>query len=171
MNLDYNRKLGSGYGGLNINFVGTYLKEFKIEEFAGLGEYDCAGFYGSTCGTPLPEWRHKLRATWQTPWNFDLALTWRFIDSVLIERTSSNPLLGGSVNEVDRELDKQNYLDIAGSWNINKNFTLRAGINNITDEDPPLSAQVGAGFGNGNTYPQVYDALGRRVFMSVTATF
>lgn len=171
VNLDYNRKLGNGYGGINVNFVGTYLKEFKIEEFAGLGEYDCAGLYGSTCGTPLPEWRHKLRATWQTPWNFDLAVTWRFLDSVLLDRTSDNALLAGNVNPVDRELDKQNYLDIAGSWNINKQFTLRAGINNITDEDPPLSAQVGAGFGNGNTYPQVYDALGRKVFMSVTAKF
>ena len=22
--------------------------------------YDCAGFYGSTCGAPLPKWRHVL---------------------------------------------------------------------------------------------------------------
>lgn len=168
--LDYNRKL-PGYGSLNVNFVGTFLKEFKIEEFAGLGEYDCAGLYGPTCGTPLPEWRHKLRATWETPWNVDVSLTWRHIDSVLLDRTSSNPLLTGNVNPVDRELGAQNYLDLAGAWNVTKNFTLRGGINNLTDRDPPLSAQVGAGFGNGNTYPQVYDALGRRVFVSLTAKF
>ena len=170
LTLDYNRKL-PGYGGINLNFVATYLKEFKIEEFAGLGEYDCAGLYGPTCGTPLPEWRHKLRATWETPWNVDVSLTWRHIDSVLFDRTSSNPLLSGNVNPVDRELAAQNYIDLAASWAVTKNFTLRGGINNITDRDPPLSAQVGAGFGNGNTYPQVYDALGRRVFMSVTAKF
>jgi outer membrane receptor protein involved in Fe transport len=34
-----------------------------------------------------------------------------------------------------------------------------------------LSAQVGAGFGNGNTYPQVYDAFGRYIFMGLTAKF
>ena len=170
LTLDYNRKL-PGYGGINLNFVATYLKEFKIEEFAGLGEYDCAGLYGPVCGTPLPEWRHKLRATWETPWNVDVSLTWRHIDSVLLDRTSSNPLLTGNVNPVDRELAAQNYIDLAASWAVTKNFTLRGGINNLTDRDPPLSAQVGAGFGNGNTYPQVYDALGRRVFMSVTAKF
>lgn len=170
LTLDYNRKL-PGYGGLNVNFVATYLKEFKIEEFAGLGEYDCAGLYGPTCGTPLPEWRHKLRATWETPWNVDVSLTWRHIDSVLLDRSSSNPLITGNVNPVDRELAAQNYIDLAASWAVTKNFTLRGGINNLTDRDPPLSAQVGAGFGNGNTYPQVYDALGRRVFMSVTAKF
>lgn len=170
LTLDYNRKL-PGYGGINLNFVATYLKEFKIEEFAGLGEYDCAGLYGPVCGTPLPEWRHKLRATWETPWNVDVSLTWRHIDSVLLDRSSSNPLITGNVNPVDRELAAQNYIDLAASWAVTKNFTLRGGINNLTDRDPPLSAQVGAGFGNGNTYPQVYDALGRRVFMSVTAKF
>ncbi len=168
--VDYNRKL-AGFGGLNINFVGTYLKDFKIEEFAGLGEYDCAGLYGGTCGTPLPEWRHKLRATWETPWNVDVAVTWRYIDAVLYERTSSNPLLGGAYNEVDKELKAQNYIDLAGSWNFTKQLTLRGGINNLLDKDPPLSSQVGAGFGNGNTYPQVYDALGRRIFVSLTAKF
>jgi outer membrane receptor protein involved in Fe transport len=48
---------------------------------------------------------------------------------------------------------------------------LRAGINNLLDKDPPLSGLVGAGFGNGNTYPQVYDALGRRVFLNATVKF
>jgi outer membrane receptor protein involved in Fe transport len=169
---DYNTKLQQGYGSLNINFIGTYLSEFKQEPIPGLGEYDCAGLYGSgVCGTPLPEWRHKLRATWTTPWNFDLALTWRYIDEVKFERTSSNPLLSGPYNSVDEKLKAQNYIDLAGSWNINKNLTLRGGINNLFDESPPLSSQVGAGFGNGNTYPQVYDALGRRIFASLTAKF
>ena len=168
---DYNHKL-PGYGSLNLNIIGTYLKEFKQEPVPGLGEYDCAGLYGSgTCGTPLPEWRHKARATWQTPWNVDVALTWRYISEVLFERTSDNPLLTGVVRDVDRKLAAQNYIDIAAAWSATKNITLRGGINNLLDRDPPLSAQVGAGFGNGNTFPQVYDALGRKVFVTLTAKF
>jgi iron complex outermembrane recepter protein len=89
----------------------------------------------------------------------------------LLDRTSSNPLLRGNVNPVDRELARQNYLDLSAAYTINKMFTVRGGVNNITDRDPPLSAQVGAGFGNGNTYPQVYDALGRRIFVNFTAKF
>jgi outer membrane receptor protein involved in Fe transport len=166
--ITYTTTIGD-FGGLTFNLVGTYLDEYLVN--LGFGEYDCAGLYGPTCGTPLPEWRHKARVTWMTPWNLDLSLSWRYIDAVLLDRTDPNPLLVGVVREVDRELDAQNYLDIAASWTVYENYTLRAGINNITDTDPPLSAQVGAGFGNGNTYPQVYDALGRSVFLSLTAKF
>jgi outer membrane receptor protein involved in Fe transport len=167
----YNHNLGE-HGRLNVDFIGTYLKEFKQEPVPGLGEYDCAGLYGSgTCGTPLPEWRHKLRGTWSTPWKFDVALTWRYIDEVKFERTSSDPLLTGPYNQVDAKLAAQNYIDVAVSWPFTKNLTFTGGINNLTDRDPPLSAQVGAGFGNGNTYPQVYDALGMKVFLGLTAKF
>jgi outer membrane receptor protein involved in Fe transport len=42
----------------------------------------------------------------------------------------------------------------------------------VFDRDPPLTSQSGPSiFGNGNTFPQVYDALGRRVFVGLTAKF
>jgi outer membrane receptor protein involved in Fe transport len=46
--------------------------------------------------------------------------------------------------------------------------TIRLGVNNVFDKEPPLSTSTGAVFGNGNTYPQVYDALGRFIFARVT---
>jgi len=178
--LDYTREIGS-YGSLTFNFVGTILDEFLFEPLPGQdipstavneGKYDCAGFYGSgTCGTPLPEWRHKLRATWVTPWNVDLSLSWRHFSEVKFERMSSHPLLSGPLNSVDAKLPAQNYLDLHAAWTFLENYTLGLGVNNLTDEDPPISSQVGAGFGNGNTFPQVYDAFGRYVFMTMTAKF
>ncbi|MFN7220983.1 MAG: TonB-dependent receptor domain-containing protein [Burkholderiales bacterium] len=171
INLDYFYKLPA-YGALKFNLTGTYLSENKAEPIKGLGEYDCKGLHGASCGVPTPEWRHKFRTTWETPWNFDLALTWRHIGSVDQEGTSSNPLLSNTaIAPADRTLGKRDYFDLAGSYNLTKKITLRAGINNLLDKDPPLSGLVGAGFGNGNTYPQVYDALGRRVFFNVTARF
>jgi iron complex outermembrane recepter protein len=167
---NYNTKL-PGYGGLQIDFNGTYTKDFILEPLPGLGEYDCAGYHGGTCGAPQASWRHKLRTTWQTPWNMDIALTWRHIGKVKQEGTSSSPLLATAVLPADLELSAMNYLDIAGSWAFSKNLTLRAGINNLFDKDPPLSGLTSATFGNGNTYPQVYDSLGRRVFFNLTATF
>ena len=47
-------------------------------------------------------------------------------------------------------------------YDVTKSLTLRAGINNLFDKDPPL-ANIGAPCGNGNTYPLVYDALGRKI--------
>jgi iron complex outermembrane receptor protein len=171
INLDYFYKLPA-YGALKFNLTGTYLTENKQEPIKGLGEYDCKGLHGASCGVPSPEWRHKFRTTWETPWNFDLALTWRHIGAVDQEGTSSSPLLRNTaIAPADRTLGKRDYFDLAGSYNVTKKITVRAGINNLFDKDPPLSGLVGAGFGNGNTYPQVYDALGRRVFVNLTARF
>jgi outer membrane receptor protein involved in Fe transport len=47
------------------------------------------------------------------------------------------------------------------------------GINNLTDEDPTVVGQDSCPnvFCSGNTFPQVYDTLGRTVFLNVTADF
>ena len=74
-------------------------------------------------------------------------------------------------NSINGKLGLRNYFDLAGSWRAKDYLTLRAGVNNVFDEDPPLSSVVGTAPGNGNTYPQVYDALGRYVFMNATFDF
>jgi iron complex outermembrane receptor protein len=168
---NYGAKFGA-YGGVDFSFTGTWLKEFKQEDFPGSGQYDCVGLHGTSCGTPMPEWRHKLRATWSTPWRgVELAVTWRHIDKVKLDATSDNPLLATEFEPADETLASRNYLDLAANWQINKMFALRAGVNNLLDKDPPITGVVAAVFGNGNTYPQVYDAFGRRVFLNLTATF
>jgi len=173
IDLVYSTAIGD-MGSLSFRLTGTWLDELVTEPIAGsgsVGDYDCAGLYGSDCTAPNPEWRHNARLTWATPWNLDLSVAWRYFDEVLIDNADPNPLITGDYNEFDKTLDAQNYIDIAGTYSFLENYELRVGINNVMDEDPPLSTQVGSGAGNGNTYPQVYDALGRYVFMGVTAKF
>jgi iron complex outermembrane recepter protein len=170
LSVNFKHKLAT-YGSLNWDFIGTLTKEFVFEPIPGLGSYDCVGLHGNTCGVPQPKWRHKLRAAWQTPWDVDLALTWRYFGKADNDGTSSNPLLSATVADADRTIAQQNYLDIAATWTITKQWTARAGINNLLDKDPPISGQTTAAFGNGNTYPQAYDGLGRRVFLNLTAKF
>ena len=170
-----------GSSGFGINFVGTYVDKWEFEPIKGLGKFDCVGLVGQQCGTPNPQWRHKMRGTWATPWNLDLALTWRHIDAVKNESTSSSPLLSGKTAATDTELAARDYFDLAGLWTINKTFSVRAGVNNLLDKDPPIvSGTAGGGFpaladpsifGNGNTFPGVYDTLGRQIFMNLTMKF
>jgi iron complex outermembrane recepter protein len=169
LGVDYRLKV-EGAGAVDFSMLGTLLRKLEIEPIVGAGSYDCAGLYGSTCGTPSPKWRHKFRTTWTTPWDFSLAATWRYIGAVDKETTSSNKFLTGGVSELDKTFKAVNYIDIAGSYNLTKNVTARLSINNLFDKDPPLS-NTGAPFGNGNTYPVVYDALGRRFSFNVAATF
>ncbi|WP_229408535.1 TonB-dependent receptor domain-containing protein [Massilia yuzhufengensis] len=168
---NYGYKMGA-WGGLDLSFIGTYLKEFKQEDFPGSGQYDCAGLHGTTCGTPLPTWRHKIRAVWATPWTgLELGLTWRHIKSVKLDATSDNDLLAGTFVKPDESLAARDYIDLVGQWAFNKHLTLRMGVNNALDKDPPVSGVVAATLGNGNTYPQVYDAMGRHIFLNLTAKF
>jgi iron complex outermembrane recepter protein len=169
--INYTYKL-PGYGALALNLNGTYTTKNESEPIPGTS-YDCVGLHGTVCGVPTPKWRHKFRTSWMTPWNLDLALTWRYVDKVNFEGTDPNPSLNAPTNNIDRELGKRNYFDLAASWNFNKNLTLRGGINNLLDKDPPIvnSTTLAAVLGNGNTYPQVYDTLGRRVFFNATYKF
>lgn len=166
---DYALPIGT-MGRLDFSFQGTYLKKFTVEETPGLGEYDCVGLYGSTCGNPLPKWRHKLRTTWASPWKAEVAFTWRHLASVKAEGTDSNPLLNAPVAPSVQTFGSRNYFDLSASYPVTKSITIRGAVNNLFDKDPPL-ASTGAPFGNGNTYPQVYDTLGRRITLALTAKF
>jgi len=174
VSMNYNYNLGK-WGGLGLSFNGSYVDKFVVEPVSGYGTYDCVGLYGATCGTPIPQWRHKLRGIWSAPWNFDLAVTWRHMDSVKVDASDSNPLLAGAFSTIaGAELGARDYMDIALTWNVWKNTTLRFGVNNVFDRDPPLcdsGTVCGPPFGNGNTYPQVYDAAGRKIFTGLTVNF
>jgi iron complex outermembrane recepter protein len=168
--IDLDRFGLAGMGGLTFNYIGTILNELITDPGPGIpgGEYDCVGFFGNQCGTPNPEYRHRFRTTWATPWNVDLTGTWRYFGEVELFALGGIP---APANRPDRYFDAENYFDIAATWQMRDNLRLRAGVNNVLDNDPPISASVGAGFGNGNTYPQVYDALGRYIFVGLTADF
>jgi iron complex outermembrane recepter protein len=164
------------YGSLKFDFNGTLLQSNKFQALPDVPAFECKGLHGTNCGVPSPKWRHKVRTTWQTPWNLDVALTWRHVDKVEQEFSGSQQLFGfpnPSINAADKTLAKRDYFDLFASWNATKALTVRAGINNLFDKDPPVASQgvLAASFGNGNTYPQVYDALGRRVFFNATYKF
>jgi outer membrane receptor protein involved in Fe transport len=173
VNVAYNRDIGS-LGALSFNLVGTWLDELITDpgEATGIAPYDCVGGYGAAlCGTPNPEWRHLLRVSWATPLNLDLNATWRYYGGV--DRFSGStyepvPCTSGATQVLDCSFDEVHYLDLSGSWQVTENTRYRFGVNNVLDQDPPVSNNVGAGAGNGNTYPQVYDATGRWIFVGLT---
>lgn len=166
---DYGFRMGN-MGTMNVSFLGTLLSGFTQEPVPGLGSYDCAGYYGNTCGTPAPKWRHKLRGTWSTPSGLVAGLAWRHFGGVDVDASSSNPLMAGTVYPITASFPAMNYFDVSMSYPVSKNVTLSGTISNLFDKDPPL-AQTGAPFGNGNTFPVVYDALGRRIALNLTAKF
>jgi outer membrane receptor protein involved in Fe transport len=78
-------------------------------------------------------------------------------------------VLGG----VGNQIPGYNYFDLGASYQVAKQVTVRAGVNNVLDKDPPIiqEAYEGPPYVNGNTFPQVYDWGGRYLFVNVTVDF
>ena len=147
----YDQPIGR-FGDLSFNLVGTRLDKWDWQELPGEDPWDCVGSYwNGPCERPRPEWRSNLRATWVTPWDASISLAWRYFDKV--EDRSG---LGNDIPSVD-------YLDLSGLWEVREDVMLRFGISNVLDDDPPI-----ASFGSGNSWPDMYDALGRYWFVGAT---
>jgi outer membrane receptor protein involved in Fe transport len=82
----------------------------------------------------------------------------------------TDPTVTLPANRIDRYLPSEDYFDLAANWQVTEQAGLVLGINNILDDDPSITASVGT-TGNGNTFPQTYDAMGRYVFLRATIDF
>jgi iron complex outermembrane recepter protein len=179
-------------GKLHFGFNGTYINKYEITPISAQSStsFNCAGLYGLQCssttagaGTPVFHWRDTLRMTWSTPWmGTDLSVAWRYFSSVNLEGTSGNPnisagngatVANGGISNTDAHLPSFSYLDLTASVKLADQLSVRLGVNNVLDKSPPVigATNLPGTSGNGNTFPQVYDALGRFLFAEVTVQF
>jgi iron complex outermembrane receptor protein len=171
VNASYTQPLPSGWGSMAMSFVGTYLDKLDVHP-AGTFRFDCAGVYGPNCGTPSPTWRHKFRLTYTAPGGIGLSGQWRYFSAVDADyvKTGTQITSKSSLTYGSDKIKAQNYFDLVLTAHIGDHYQFRLGANNIFDKVPPTLVTP-APFGNGNTYPQVYDALGRYIFAGVTLDF
>jgi outer membrane receptor protein involved in Fe transport len=162
------------WGGISISFLGTYTHDYQVfSGIPGAPTLQCVGNFGTTCqGTstpqsgPLPTFKSKSRLTWSTPWsNLELSVAWRYLGPVVLDT--------GAVGCADCRIPAFNYFDLSSQWRFKDRYTLRVGVNNVFDRDPPIigSGECPAVVCSGNTFPQIYDPLGRFLFVGLTADF
>lgn len=172
LNASYLMGLGDA-GYLALDLMGTYM---LADEFTNpLTSFDCVGYFGFQCGDPASEWRHRFRATWETAFNLNLSLLWRYLGAVDNDDLSSDPDIGNPGNIALWEandiatIDAYNWIDLAASYAFNNGIKLTLGINNVFDEEPPLAPDY-ADDPNLNTYGN-WDPLGRYVYGSIQFNF
>lgn len=159
------------FGSLQAELNAVYLDKTTTIPLPGEHEYNCAGLYGNTCDQAIPDWRHTLRMSWKLPTiPLQVSAQWRYLSSVTNEQNTSDPTLSGDPVVFGGTLGSRSYLDLTGTWDIKDKLTVRLGVNNIFDKDPPLVDTVWSGPGTPNTWGP-YDTLGRQIFMSMSAKF
>jgi outer membrane receptor protein involved in Fe transport len=171
----YTRSLGR-LGSASVTFEGTWTRRFVTDNGGLSTPFDCSGLYGAVCGFPLPRWRHNLRGTWTVPGGSSVSLLWRHVSSVPVDDELVDKLFGDvfSYNSEISSLPAQNYFDLTMTAQIRDRYQVRLGVRNLFDRQPPIVPAgsfgpcSGAGTCNGNTYPQLYDPLGRFIFVGAT---
>jgi outer membrane receptor protein involved in Fe transport len=172
----YGLTLGS-WGKLNLNLSGTKVSKWDTQPLDTGAAYDCTGYFGSTCGSPTPKWRHVATANWATPWaGLDLTIRWRYIGKTDVDRSSSDPQLSATFFEPTAHIAAYNYIDLSASMPLSTGVTFRLGINNLQDRTPPII--VNGNYSdcpnatcNDNTFVGTYDTLGRYIYAHVSAKF
>jgi outer membrane receptor protein involved in Fe transport len=153
---------GAGESRLNFFVLGTWTDKFDITPVADLPDQvnNCAGRFGIlACGSPIPEWKWTSRVSYLDG-PFTTSVRWRHI---------------GSVNDDDpdteysaEKIDAYDLFDLTLSYDITESFGLTAGVNNLFNKKPQL---LGDNQEQANTYPSVYDTLGRDYFISANFKF
>ncbi len=165
-------------GKLGVQLSGTRVLNFFTQPLPGGAAYDCAGYYGSTCQSPTPHWRHVVNTDWGLPWaGLDLSLRWRYIGPTQSDHVSQDPQLAGATYLGTARIGGYSYLDLSLSLPVaTTGVSLRVGVNNLTDKAPPIVASGNYTdcpnlTCNANTWVGTYDTLGRYLYAHASVKF
>ncbi|QSX31809.1 TonB-dependent receptor [Shewanella cyperi] len=151
-----------GNGTMNFDLNGSYSIKKQIEPILGDAElaYDCSGKVGVDCFAQ-PKWRHTMKAEYSMD-DWSVTAKWRYFGQVDYDGSDDKLLVGKGISSYS-------FFDLAGSYALTEHLTLRGGINNIFDKEPPMVGNTLAT--NGNTVAGFYDTLGRFMHISLNAKF
>jgi iron complex outermembrane recepter protein len=146
------------WGRIGVNNVLGYIDSWRQQEVAGGPIQRCEGRWGGVCGPPTLDIKNNMRVTWYSPWNVLLSANWRHLGEV------------DDISTAGVNLGSRDYIDLAAVWEATEQISVRAGANNVFDRAPPIAGgNAGPSFyGNGNTFPSTYDALGRYWFLALS---
>ncbi len=163
---DYRFRLGAG-NSLTLNMAGTYVDAYSFNPGGSATPISCAGKFGNSCaaGTinPIPRWKHQAAAILDLG-DVSIQERWRYIGPVDAD---------GGTKILVQHIPSYSYFDTTIGFNVSQRYTFRLGVSNMFDVTPPIvgGSAGSSGSNSGNTFPNVYDALGRTFFAGLSLKF
>jgi len=163
---------------LSLDLFANYLITYKNEELrafnpdgtdaggvaGGIKEYaGTVGFFGSTLGQSFPRVKATLNAALEIK-PITLSTRIRYIHKMT---NKGLKLFPGETEDSFGGVPKVIYVDVAAQADITKAFSLRLGLNNALDKQPPVYSP---NFQSG-TDPSLYDVIGRRAYVQARVKF
>ncbi|HZF28488.1 MAG TPA: TonB-dependent receptor [Gammaproteobacteria bacterium] len=155
-------------GDFYINSLVTYLDKYDVQDAKGEPVIHVKDTFAPAAGTVGGQFDYKLTNTFG--YNFgggkaNIALQWRYLPSIRDESAARNPLTTVS------GVPSYNMFSLFGRYEINEKMQLRAGIDNLLDEDPPIYGSRPGDRNADQTRPDQYDILGRRIYAGIKVSF
>ena len=166
--VDYTQPLGfsafgEGESRLSFFLLGSWTDSNTFTPISGIDEVvECDGRFGLSCGTfgnPLPTWKWTSRVSWLDGPS-TVSFRWRHVGAVRDDDDATDYFV--------ERIGSYDLFDLSFAFNVNDNLTLNMGVNNLFDKSPPI---IGDNQEQANTYPGVYDVLGRDFFVSASLRF
>lgn len=158
--------LGDSAGAIDLSGTLNYTDKYEVTNFPGAAAIDLAGSIGaaagSSAGVPaaFPKWRGQMNVSYRNG-PFQIGAQYRYIDKMIDVSAIGVP------NSTAIGVPAYHYVDLNTQFTVNDQFTLRFGVVNIGDKQPPVYTT----FYQSNTYPGVYDVLGRSFYAGATIKF
>lgn len=150
------------FGDFQLTTQGTWYENQQFRTLPGnpFGS-NAVGFIGN--GTPgagnTPKWKVNTRLAWKYG-DFSVSLRWQFISK------GTDPLATAANGAIPGVPD-YNAFYLNGNWQVTDTVSVFAGIDNLTDKQPPI-------YSNGfqyNTDPSTYDVIGRYMYLGARVKF
>jgi iron complex outermembrane receptor protein len=173
VDVDVKYKLKSAYGAWGAELKGTYTHEFDETLPDGTKQENAVGKTIDQNGNPLNavaaggilfKWRHALTGSWENgPYYLSLTQNYQtsYDDSARADCTDCT---------IPQHVGSFQTWDIQGAYSGIKNVTLRLGMKNMFDRQPPQITGLGLYFQTGYD-PTYYDPHGRFWYVSGSMKF
>lgn len=189
LGVTYSLPLGAIAGNpstLRFGFNGTRLNYYHFQATPISINRDCTTYYSTSCTNPRPRYKWNARVSWDMG-AVETTLLWNHISAVSYEPIAPTPappltvaqpgttaaafnaLCPNATCTADfRNIKAFNYFDLGVRFEVSRKFEMGLLVENLFDKEPPLvgSGVGGTAFNNGNTFPTVYDAIGRSFTVS-----
>ena len=182
-------------GSLNVNVLFNYLSHFVTNSGQpNAYDIDWAGTLGPAAGLGVNPGQYRYQLNTTVTYNVgpgSISLNWRHLPGAkpvtyynASATTTGSPSGYLSATNTTYPVSSYDVFDLAATYNLTRRVTLRAGVDNLFDKDPPvtgatfLPSPLPAGTfafvpssGAGSTSENLYDAIGRRFYVGINARF
>jgi outer membrane receptor protein involved in Fe transport len=159
---------------LTLDLTWSHVLEYRWQENPATQIIECAGFFGSFCSFAVDNAAFSVVPDNRVTTNLNYAsgplsvhLTWRWIDG-----TSNSEVKRATFFQEPEpalaipEIGGRHYLDLGVGYQLTDQITVRFGIENLTDTDPPNMADAAQ---ENNTDAGIFDVFGRTYHLSMAA--